>query len=114
MEELKLGRIDYAAGIFNGTPNAQFDLSNPKSVIAFLNFAPFRPATDSPLENFNVGGSLVAGDQDHVPVPQELRTIVPTAGSNVIGVPFLTFNNNVVASGPRNLWSLHSAYFYGG
>ena len=44
--------------------------------------------------------------------PQELRTIVPTAGSNVIGVPFLTFNNNVVVSGPRNLWSLHSAYFY--
>ena len=38
-------RIDYAAGIFNSTPNAQFDLSNPKSVIAFLNFAPFRPAT---------------------------------------------------------------------
>ncbi len=105
-------RIDYAAGIFNGTPNAQFDLSNPKSVIAFLNFAPFRPAKDSPLENFNVGGSLVAGDQDHAPVPQELRTIVPTSGSNVIGVPFLTFNNNVVASGPRNLWSLHSAYFY--
>ncbi len=29
-------------------------------------------------------------------MPQELRTIVPTAGSNVIGVPFLTFNNNVV------------------
>ncbi len=106
------GRIDYAAGIFNSTPNGQFDLSNPKSLIAFLNFAPFRPATNSPLENFNIGGSLVAGDQNHVPVPQELRTIVPTSGSNVIGVPFLTFNNNVVASGPRNLWSLHTAYFY--
>ncbi len=106
------GRIDYAAGIFNSTPNAQFDLSNPKSVIAFLNFAPFRPVKDSPLENFNIGGSLVAGDQNHAPVPQELRTIVPTSGSNVIGVPFLTFNNNVVVSGPRNLWSLHAAYFY--
>jgi phosphate-selective porin OprO/OprP len=106
------GRIDYAAGIFNSVPNAQFDLSNPKSVIAFLNLAPFRPVEDSPLENFNVGGSLVAGNQNHVPVPQELRTIVPVTGSNVIGVPFLTFNNNVVVSGPRNLWSLHSAYFY--
>src|SRR5262249_28223477 len=86
------GRIDYAAGIFNSVPNAQFDLSNPKSVIAFLNFAPFGPSAGSPLENLNVGGSLVAGNQDHVPVPQELRTIVPVAGSNVIGVPFLTFN----------------------
>ncbi len=106
------GRIDYAAGIFNSTPNAQFDLSNPKSVIAFLNFAPWRPRAGSPLENFNVGGSLVAGEQDHVPVPQELRTIVPTSGSNVIGVPFLAFNNNVVTAGPRNLWDLHLAYFY--
>ena len=114
MEELKLGRVDYAAGIFNGIPNAQLDLSNPKSVIAYLNFAPFRPATDSLLENFNIGGSLVAGAQDHVPIPQGLRTIVPTAGNAAIGVPFLTFNDNVVVSGPRNLWSLHTAYYYGG
>ena len=106
------GRIDYAAGIFNSTPNGQFDLSNPKSAIAFLNVAPFRPATDSPLENLNLGGSLVTGNQDHAPVPQELRTIVPTSGSNVIGVPFLTFNNNTMVSGPRTLWSLHAAYFY--
>lgn len=106
------GRIDYAAGLFNSTPNSQFDLSNPKSLIAFLNIAPFRPRKDSLLENFNVGGSVVAGDQDHAPVPQTLRTIVPTSGSNVIGVPFLTFNNNVVATGPRTLWSLHLAYFY--
>jgi phosphate-selective porin OprO/OprP len=105
-------RIDYAAGIFNGTPNAQVDLSNPKSLISFVNFAPFRPSTGSPLENFNIGGSVVAGDQDHALVPSILRTIVPTAGSNVIGVPFLTFNNDVLARGPRDLWSLHAAYFY--
>lgn len=110
--ESLLKRFDYATGIFNGTPNAQVDLSSPKSVISYLNFAPFRPSTGSRLENFNIGGSLVAGDQDHVPVPSILRTIVPTAGSNVIGVPFLTFNNNVLAQGPRNLWSLHTAYFY--
>src|SRR5262249_50993062 len=106
------GRIDYAAGIFNSTPNGQFDLSNPKSLIAFRNIAPWRPWAASPLETFNVGGSLVAGNQDHTPVPQELRTVVPTAGSNVLGVPFLTFNNNVIVNGPRNLWSLHTAYFY--
>ena len=106
------GRIDYAAGLFNSVPNGQIDLSNDKSVIAFLNFAPFRPSAGSPLENFNVGGSLVAGSQNYAPVPNVLRTIVPTAGSNVVGVPFLAFNDNVVADGPRNLWSLHTAYFY--
>ncbi|OJW24586.1 MAG: hypothetical protein BGO49_05960 [Planctomycetales bacterium 71-10] len=105
-------RVDYAAGIFNGTPNAQVDLSNPKSLIAYLNLAPFRPREGSPLENFNVGGSVVAGSQDHAPVPSILRTIVPTAGSNVIGVPFLIFNGDVKAEGPRDLWSLHTAYFY--
>lgn len=105
-------RVDYAAGIFNGTPNAQVDLSNPKSLIAYLNFAPFRPDEGSPLENINVGGSVVAGSQDHAPIPSILRTIVPTAGSNVIGVPFLAFNSNVLAEGPRDLWSLHTAYFY--
>ena len=70
MEELKLGRVDYAAGIFNGIPNAQLDLSNPKSVIAYLNFAPFRPATDSLLENFNIGGSLVAAPRTTSPSPR--------------------------------------------
>lgn len=108
------GRIDYAAGIFNSAPNSQIDLSNDKSLIAFLNFAPFRPAKDSLLENFNVGGSVVAGDQDFTPVPNVLRTIVPTSGSNMIGAPFLAFNNNVIASGPRYLWDLHAAYYYGG
>lgn len=108
------GRIDYAAGIFNSAPNSQIDLSNHKSVIAFLNFAPFRPAKDSPLENLNVGGSLVAGEQDFTPQPSVMRTIVPTSGSNMLGAPFLTFNNNVIASGQRNLWDLHAAYYYGG
>ena len=37
---------------------------------------------------------------------------MPTAGSNVVGVPFLAFNDNVIVNGPRNLWSLHAAYFY--
>jgi phosphate-selective porin OprO/OprP len=112
--ESAAGRIDYAAGIFNGTPNGQLDLSTPKSLIAYLNIAPFRPASDSVLENFNIGGSVVAGDQDHIPIPQTLRTIVPTAGNTALGVPFLAFNNNVVVNGPRDLWSLHAAYYYGG
>ena len=105
-------RIDYAAGIFNGTPNAQVDLSNPKSVIAFLNFAPFRRRVrlaPGELQHRRLGGCRRPGPRARPPV---LRTIVPTAGSNVIGVPFLAFNNNVMANGPRNLWSLHTAYFY--
>src|SRR5262249_54818559 len=80
-------RLDYAVGLFDETPNGVLDLGNRKDVIAFLNVLPFKPWTDSPLENFNVGGSVVAGGEQQVPVPQTLRTLVPTAGNNVIGVP---------------------------
>jgi phosphate-selective porin OprO/OprP len=105
-------RLEYAAGIFNSTRNGFVDLSNPKEFIGFMNFAPFGAVKDSPLENFNVGGSVVAGSQQHIPFPQEFRTIVPTNGNTVLGVPFLNLNNDVVASGPQAFWSLHSAYFY--
>jgi phosphate-selective porin OprO and OprP len=105
-------RLDYAVGLFNGVPNGFIDLSNPKSGIAYLNFAPYETQQDSVLENLNIGGSAVFGDQEHVPVPQTLRTIVPTSGNNVLGVPFLSFNNNVLARGQRDLWSLHMSYFY--
>lgn len=86
-------------------------LSNPKDFIGFLNFAPFETRTNSPLRNLNFGGSVDAGAPDHVPIPQILRTIVPTTGNGVIGVPFLAFNN-VLESGPRALWSLHAAWYY--
>lgn len=66
---------------------------------------------DSPLENFNIGGSLDFGNQQHAPIPRVLRTIVPTTGNAGIGVPFLAFNN-VLESGDRALWSLHAAYYY--
>ncbi len=39
---------------------------------------------------------------------------MPADGASALGGRFLTFNNNVVVSGPRNLWSLHTAYYYGG
>lgn len=105
-------RLDYAAGIFNSTRNGFVDLSNGKEFIGFLNLAPWKTKTGSPLENFNVGGSTVAGNQQHTPFPQEFRTIVPTNGNGVLGVPFLNLNNNVLASGPQAFWSMHMAYFY--
>ena len=46
------------------------------------------------------------------PVPAALRTIVPTAGNAVVGVPFLAFNNNVRQTGILAFWDLHAAWFY--
>ena len=106
--------LDYAAGIYNGTRNGFVPVNNAKSVDGFLNWRPFAGEQETLLENFNVGGSVFAaqGMGQNVPVPQTLRTTIATSGNSVVGVPFLTFNNNVRESGSRVLWDLHAAYFY--
>ncbi len=105
-------RLDYAIGTFNSTANGQVDLSDLKDVVGFLNFAPFETKERSILENFNIGGSVDYGQPNHMPIPSTLRTIVPTTGNSVLGVPFLDFNANVLESGPKALWTLHAAWYY--
>jgi phosphate-selective porin OprO and OprP len=105
-------RIDYAAAITNGTRNGLVDQDNSKDVVAFLNFRPFGNEEDSLFENFNVGGSVYAGDQAHLPTPQTFRTVVAIAGNALIGVPFLGLNSNVINSGNQAFWDLHTAWYY--
>ena len=107
-------KVDYAAGIFNGTRNGFLDNDNSKDVSAFLNYKPFGDEQNTLLENLNIGGSVFAGDQNHPPVPTNYRTVVPTLGNPILGVPFFQYNNNVASSGPRAFWDLHAAYYYGG
>lgn len=104
--------FDYAAGIFNGTRNGYVANSDSKFVSAFVNWKPFNNVEDSPLQHFNLGGSVFGGTNDTTPVPQILRTVVPIAGNSVAGVPFLAFNNNVRELGPMTFWDLHTAWFY--
>jgi phosphate-selective porin OprO/OprP len=104
--------FDYAAGIFNGTRNGVLDNSDSKFVSGFINWKPFGNAEGSALENFNIGGSVFAGNAASVPIPQTLRTVVPTGGNSIIGVPFLSFNNNVRETGFQAFWSLHAAWYY--
>ena len=105
-------RIDYAAGIFNGTRNGFLDANDAKDVAAFINFRPWGTSKGSILENFNFGGSLEYGRQQNIPIPQTFRTNVATTGNQAVGVPFLSFNRNVTESGERALWSLHTAWYY--
>ena len=74
-------KLDYAVGIFNGARNALVDLNDAKSVSAFLNWKPFGDEEETLLENFNIGGSVFAGHQNNIPIPQTLRTVVPTRGT---------------------------------
>jgi phosphate-selective porin OprO/OprP len=104
--------FDYMAGIFNGTRNGYVANSDSKFVSAFVNWKPFNNVEGSMFEHFNVGGSVYGGNNDTVPVPQTLRTVVPTAGNAVAGVPFLGFNSNVREKGPMTFWDFHTAWYY--
>jgi phosphate-selective porin OprO/OprP len=104
--------LDYAVGIFNGSRNGFVAPGDGKFLSAFINWKPFNNAEGSPLENFNIGGSVFGGNEYQVPVPQTLRTVVPTVGNAVAGVPFLAFNNNVRQAGMLTFWDLHTAWYY--
>ena len=58
----EVSRIQYAVGIFNGTRNGFLANQDGKFLSAFLNFHPFGEWRDSLLENFNIGGSVFAGN----------------------------------------------------
>jgi phosphate-selective porin OprO/OprP len=106
--------VDYAGGIFNGTRNGFVAMQDGKATSWFATWRPFGNEENTLLENFNVGGSVFAANFDQAPIPQELRTVVPTTGNAVAGTPFLNFNNNVKMYGPMAFWDLHMAYFYQG
>jgi phosphate-selective porin OprO/OprP len=106
--------FDYAGGIFNGTRNGILPMQNTPATSWFANWRPFGNEENTLAENMNIGGSVFASNFDQAPIPQELRTIVPTTGNALIGTPFLNLNNNVKMYGPMAFWDLHVAYFYGG
>jgi phosphate-selective porin OprO/OprP len=106
--------FDYAGGIFNGTRNGFVAMQDGKATSWFLNWRPFGNEQNTLLENFNFGGSVFAANFNQAPIPQTLRTVVPTTGNAVAGTPFLNFNNNVKMYGPMAFWDLHIAYFYQG
>jgi phosphate-selective porin OprO/OprP len=107
--------VDYSGGIFNGTRNGFLSNQDGKFTSWFINWRPFGNEENTLLENFNIGGSVFAGNRgDTVPIPQTFRTIVPTTGNAIVGVPWLTLNNNVREFGPMAFWDLHAAYYYQG
>ncbi len=108
----KTAPLDYAVGIFNDDRNSFLASSDAKNVLGYLNWRPFATFVDTPLENFVLGGSVMAGTQTNAPLPATFRTVVATGGNSINGVPFLSFNANARESGPRAFWDLHAAWYY--
>lgn len=109
-------RLEYAAGVFNGSRNSFESLDNSLDFVGFLNVRPFQ---DSELFSFarclNLGSSVAYGTQDQAPVPMTFRVGGGSPDANIPGiatVPFLILNPGVIERGNRLLGSVHGAYFY--
>lgn len=111
-------RVDYAAGIFNGSRNSFESLHNGVDFVGYLNTRPFQESESLSLLKFlNLGTSVAYGHQDQSPVPRTFRIAGGSPDANIPGsatVPFLILNPNVTEQGERLLGSVHSAYFYKG
>ena len=63
-------RLDYAAGIFNGSRNSFESLNNGVDFVAFLNARPFQESESLEFARFlNLGTSVAFGHQDQPAVP---------------------------------------------
>ena len=101
------GAIDYAAGIFNGSRNSFVDPPDGKNFAGLFNARPFEMSGERPAPSSSISAARSTSATRTSPVlPNTLRVEVPTTGNSAIGIPFLIFNNNVLESGTRALWSL--------
>ena len=62
-------KFEYAAGIFNGSRNGFVAPTDNKFFAGYVNFKPFVNAEGSVFENFNIGGSVLEGNEQIVPIP---------------------------------------------
>ena len=109
-------RLDYAAGVFNGSRNSFESLANAVDFVGFLNARPFQQSERLRFAQYlNLGTSVAFGYQDQAPVPVSFRIGGGSPNADVPGpgtVPFLILNRDVVERGERLLGSVHAAYFY--
>jgi phosphate-selective porin OprO and OprP len=111
-------RLDYAAGIFNGSRNSFESLNNTVDFVAYLNARPFQESESLEFARFlNLGTSVAFGRQDQPPVPMSFRVGGSSPNADVPGAgttPFLILNPGVIERGDRLLGSVNAAYFYRG
>ena len=111
-------RLDYAAGVFNGSRNSFENLSNGVELTGYLNARPFQESTSMPFLRFlNVGSSIGFGHQDQPPSPAALRVGAGSPDTNIPGaatIPFMVLNPNVIEEGGRVIGSVHAAYYLKG
>lgn len=108
-------RVDYAAGLFNGSRNSFENPNGAMDFVGYLNARPFQNSDLLPWLRFlNLGSSVAFGRQDQAPVPAAFRIGAGSPDANIPGaatVPFLILDRDVIERGDRLLGSVHGAYF---
>jgi phosphate-selective porin OprO and OprP len=111
-------RLDYSAGVFNGSRNSFENVDNNMDFVGFINMRPFQESEKlTALKYWNVGTSVAFGRQDQPPAPVAFRVGAGSPDTNIPGpatISFLVLNPDVVESGDRLVGAVHSAYFYKG
>ena len=108
-------RFDYAAGVFNGTPNSFEVTQDQKEAVMYAGFQPFVQCQDSCFKNLIVAGSYAVGVQNGVALPNALGTAVPAGGppNNLnISPTFLEFSAAALQTGFHDAWALDLVYNY--
>lgn len=109
-------RLDYAAGVFNGSRNSFEPVANGLDFVGYLNARPFQESESLPFLRFlNLGTSVAYGSQDQAPVPASFRIAGGSPSADVPGpgtTPFLILDRGVVERGQRLLGSVHAAYYH--
>ena len=112
-------RLDYAAGIFNGSRNSFESLNNGVDFVGFLNARPFQESESLPILQVPEPRHLGRASATRTSRPCPWRSAsaaarrtrdIPGAGTT----PFLILNPDVIERGDRLLGSVHAAYFYKG
>ncbi len=110
-------RLDYAAGVFNGSRNT-FETPSGVDLVGYLNARPFQESEAFSFARFlNLGTSVAFGHQDQSAVPMSFRIGGTVPNSDVPGAgttPFLILNPDTIERGNRLLGSVSAAYFYKG
>jgi len=109
------GRIQYAAGGFDGHLVGLADANTTRDAVGYLNFRPFLLSEGSLLKGLNFGASGFLGQQVAPVQPLPLRSSLQSSendeaaqgGSSV----FLVFDERAYALGGRSGGALHLAWY---
>src|SRR5262249_41756738 len=80
-------RLDYAAGVFNGSRNSFESLNNDVDFVGYVNGRPFQESENlEALKFLNIGTSVSYGIQQQQPVPVSFRIGGGSPDANIPGI----------------------------